>query len=119
MSTIPSKATLPRIANSATMTTQHLIDTSPPPFTNPFDNITTPLEDSYQLYDTPSHSNDPFSTDNNLVDTSIFDVPTPTANLCNTTSTVPTPTYQEILPNETSPFIDLLMDPTDYLHFSS
>jgi hypothetical protein len=118
-STHPTKATIPRIAHSAdTAVPTHLPSFSHPTI-NPFDSLTTPLEDLYIQYDPILSVPELPLRDNSLVNTSTFNVPPPTANLCTTQSTVRNSTYHELIPSESSPFLDLLMDPMDYLHFRS
>jgi hypothetical protein len=117
-STLPTKATLPKIAHSAAITTPLSPHPSIVP-NNPFDQVITPLEDPYHNYDNPFLTDTPISSDEVIIDTGTFDVPPPTANLCSTLTTNAEPTYHELLPTESSPFVDIIMDPTDYLHFSS
>lgn len=76
----------------------------------PLINLTPPLEDQYATYETPFDHLETSSPSDNIIQTSQFEVPLqPTANYCATSSE----------PSSTSPYIDLLFDPTDYLHFSS
>ncbi len=117
-SSLPSKATIPRIAHSATLTTPNITTPALVP-DNPFGHIIPPLEDPYLHYDCPSPTDTPESSEATVIDTGIFDVPPPTTNLCSTFQTTPQATYHDLLPTESSPFVDIIMDPTDYLHFSS
>jgi hypothetical protein len=110
---------MPKFANSADTDHLHppLLDITQ--VANPFHDITTPLEDPYVQYDIQSPVLEPSPTADGVIETGIFDVPSPTANVCSTITTSNDPTYHELLPTQPSPFVDLLLDSMDYLYFSS
>jgi hypothetical protein len=109
--TKPTKATIPTVANS-THTTSISPSATTTDFFDPYAPITPPLEDPHLPYDLSNHpSSSETESSNDIIQTETFDVPIPPiTNYC---TKGPTDTSQ------TSPFIDLIFDPTDYLHFSS
>jgi hypothetical protein len=117
----PSKAIIPSHAHSATTTPfdppyqpdLQAFDPYAAPMTTLTDPSATPvmpLEDPNATYDISLPTLDSSPTDD-IINTSTFDVPIPpSANLCTSTS--------DHHP-ASAPFVDLIFDPTEYLHFSS
>jgi hypothetical protein len=105
----PTKATIPTIANLATHSP---LDQPPPSTTTSFDPYgipTPPLEDQFLPYDLINDPLDNVSPDDTIQTENLEVSLPPSANLCVTSPDSST----------TTPFVDLLFDPTDYLHFSS
>jgi hypothetical protein len=107
----PSKAIIPSQAHSATIITPDQSQDSVINNFDPYAPPVTPLEDPFCNYQVSPLLPDQPSTDD-IIQTSSFEVPIPpSANLCTTHNSNPCP--------DSSTFVDLIFNPTDYLHFSS